>query len=169
MNEAVGFLGLLESRLLTPGEVDIARALFGAAVDWAGVRVMQLPPLGFWAMVPLGRTILYSRLRARRDFADAPAEEQGVFVHELAHVWQAGRGVVLAFAKLSALGRSAYRYAAREGARLDDYNIESQAEIARHLFLARRGYREDGAPARAWLEGVWSGASRDFRDRRRSA
>ncbi len=151
---------MFERRGLTEGELDLARALFGEDADWARVQVVQLPPLGFWAMAPLKHTILYSRLRARRDFSDAPVGEQGVFVHELAHVWQAARGIVLALAKLSALGRKAYRYQPREGARLSDYNIESQAEIARHLFLARRGLHEENAPARAWLEGIWASAKR---------
>ena len=37
---------------------------------------------------------------------------------------------------------------------------EQQAEIARHLFLARAGEPAAGAPAREWLEEVWREASR---------
>ena len=55
---------------------------------------------GFAAMVPLGKTILFSKWRARRDFSRAPVTEQAWLIHELAHVWQARRGVVLAIAKI---------------------------------------------------------------------
>lgn len=144
-----------ERRALSVGEIALGRAMFGDAIGWAHVRIVQTPPLGFAAMVPLGKTIVFSRWRAARDFAAAPAKKQGWFVHELAHVWQAARGTVLAAAKLKALGRKAYVYEPRAGATLGEYNIESQAEIARHVFLARSGEPEVGAPERAWLEGIW--------------
>jgi hypothetical protein len=83
-------------------------------------------------------------------------DEQGWFVHELAHVWQAARGVVLAGAKLGALGKRAYLYKPRAGAVLADYNIERQAEIARHLFLARAGVCEPDMPPSGWLEDIWA-------------
>jgi hypothetical protein len=72
-------------------------------------------------------------------------------------VWQARRGVLLAAAKFRALGKRAYAYAAQDGAKLSDYNIERQAEIVRHLFLARQGAPAEGAPPRAWLEDMWAG------------
>jgi hypothetical protein len=142
-------------RRLGAAETALARGVYGDEIDWPRVRIMQIPPLGFAAMVPFGSEILYSGAPARRDFASAPLAEQGLFIHELAHVWQARCGVVLAFAKLSALGRAAYRYEPRAGARFADYNIERQAEIARHLFLARAGAQTPAA--RDWLEEVWAG------------
>jgi hypothetical protein len=147
---------LLERRALTEGEIAIGRAMFGDEIPWARVRIFQAPRLGFYAMVPWGLTIVYSRLGAARDFAEAPPHEQGVFVHELAHVWQARRGVVLWLAKLGALGRKAYSYQPRARAALWDYNIESQAEIVRHLFHARCGACATGAPPQDWLEQIWA-------------
>jgi len=145
-------------RKLTSGEIALGRSLFGSCIDWARIGVFQAPSfLGFSAMVPLGHTIVFSKWRAAQDFSKAEASEQSWFVHELAHVWQAKRGVVLAAAKLSALGKNAYAYTARTGAKLKDYNIERQAEIARHLYLERVGAPEHGAPQRAWLEDVWAG------------
>ena len=146
---------LFERRSLTHGEIAVGRSVFGGAIDWPRVRILQLPPFVFAAMVPLGKTIVFSRWRAARDFAAAPLNEQGWFVHELAHVWQAARGTVLAAAKLKALGKRAYAYEPRVGATLANYNIERQAEIARHVFLARAGKPEAGAPERAWLEEIW--------------
>ena len=107
-------------------------------------------------MVPLGRTIVFSKWRAWRDFAAAPVSEQAWVVHELMHVWQAAHGRVLALAKLGALGERAYRYQPRPGAKLNHYNIERQAEIARHLYLARIGAPDPEAPPLAWLEEIWA-------------
>jgi hypothetical protein len=145
-----------QSRPLTPGEIGVGGSVFGDEIAWPRVRVLQAPQLGFGAMVPLGRTIVFSRWRAVHDFAHAPLDERGWFVHELMHVWQAARGVVLAGAKLRALGKSAYTYEAKPGAPLKSYNIERQAEIARHLYVARNGGREPGMPARVWLEEIWN-------------
>jgi type VI secretion system secreted protein VgrG len=145
-----------ERRALSKGEIVIGRGVFGDAVAWDSVRVLQAPPLPFGAMVPLGKAIVFARWRAAKDFAEVALNEQGWFVHELAHVWQAARGTVLAAAKLGALGKQAYTYKPRVGAKLTDYNIESQAEIARHVFLTRAGKAEAGAPPREWLEDVWA-------------
>ncbi|MEZ5995053.1 MAG: hypothetical protein R3C25_04810 [Hyphomonadaceae bacterium] len=156
MHKDIHRMGAGERRNLTAGETALGRGVFGDEIDWPRVRVLQAPALSFGAMVPLGRTIVFSKWRAARDFAAASLGEQGWLVHELAHVWQARRGVVLAGAKLGALGKRAYAYQARAGAKLIDYNIERQAEIARHLFLARAGAAEDAMPPLAWLEQVWA-------------
>jgi hypothetical protein len=144
-----------ERRALSAGEIALGRSMFGDVIEWPRVGILQTPPLGFAAMVPFGSTIVFSRWRAARDFAAVSVKEQGWFVHELAHVWQAARGTVLAAAKLKALGKKAYVYEPRAGATLHDYNIERQAEIARHLFLARIGEPEAGAPPQSWLEEIW--------------
>lgn len=146
-----------ERRPLTAGEIELGRVLFADEIDWPRVSVLQGPAaLGFGAMVPRGRTIVFGKWRAPRDFASATASEQGWFVHELMHVWQARRGVVLAAAKLNAIGQKAYVYKPLKSARLKQFNIERQAEIARHLWLARVGVNEPGMPDRDWLEGVWA-------------
>jgi hypothetical protein len=150
-----------ERRVLTAGEIELGRTLFGDEIDWRRVRILQALPLGFGAMVPIGHTIVFSKWRAAYDFAAAPLADQGWFVHELTHVWQAARGVVLAGAKLRALGKGAYVYKPHTP-KLSAYNIERQAEIARHLFLARAGFPEQGTPDREWLEETW--ASRGTRD-----
>ncbi|GAM98693.1 vgrG protein [alpha proteobacterium U9-1i] len=149
-------MGLFERRPLTAGEIGIGKRVFGDEIDWPRVRVFQGPPLGFGAMVPRGRTIVFSKWRAARDFTRANANEQGWLVHELMHVWQAAHGKVLAISKLGALGSKAYAYSPKAGVSLRKFNIESQAEIARHLYLARLGAPESGAPDKQWLEQVWS-------------
>jgi hypothetical protein len=161
MNDAQGRMRIGERRALSAGEIALGRSLFDEhEIAWARVRVAQAPALGFGAMVPLGRTIIFSRWRAARDFASASIEEQGWFAHELMHVWQAARGTVLAGAKLRALGKRAYDYKPKLGLKLAHYNIERQAEIARHLFLARAGAPEPAAPDLAWLEAIWATRSK---------
>lgn len=145
-----------ERRALSWGEVVIGRSIFDEEIDWPAVRILQAPALGFGAMVPVGKTIMFSKWRAARDFAGAPLDDRGWFVHELAHVWQAAHGVFLASAKLHALGRKAYEYKPWPGAKFADFNIERQAEIARHLYLVREGVRAPALPPRAWLEEVWA-------------
>ncbi len=142
-------------RRLTGGEKAIGRAVFGREIDLDAVRIQQIPPAPFAAMVPFRHTILFSMWRAARDFADAPAPERGWLIHELAHVWQARRGVLLAAAKLKALGREAYAYRWEPGKPFESYNIEQQAEIARHLYLARIGEPDARAPALERLEALW--------------
>lgn len=156
MKADTGLMRTYETRALTRGEIAFAAKVFGGEIDWPRIRVLQAPWLGFGAMVPLGRTIVFSKWPAVRDFAASSAGEQGWFVHELMHVWQAGHGVPLALAKLGALGARAYSYKPRPAAKLRQYNIESQAEIARHLYLARIGAPEKDAPDRAWLEAIWA-------------
>jgi hypothetical protein len=143
-------------RALTEGEVALGLVVFADEIAWERVRVLQAPRFGFGAMAPFGGLIIFSNWRAAQDFAEAPVGEQGWFVHELAHVWQSTRGMFLPALKLGALGKGAYAYKARKSAAFKEYNIERQAEIARHLWLARTGVREAGMPEHAWLEDVWA-------------
>ena len=143
-------------RRLTQREVALGRIVFGDEIAWGRVRIAQAPPLGFGAMAPIAHWIIFSNWRAPLDFGDVSAHEQGWFVHELAHVWQSQQGMFLPALKLMALGKGAYAYKACKDAALRDYNIERQAEIARHLWLARRGCADKAMPDRDWLEAVWA-------------
>ncbi len=144
-----------ERRRLTDGEVRLGRSVFGDEIEWRAVRIVQMPSLlMFVGMVPFGDTIIFAKYRAPRDFARAPLEAQGLFIHELAHVWQARRGLFLPAAKLGALTKSAYSVKLERGKAFDAYNIEAQAEIARLLFLSREGV-ETAAPA-SELEALWA-------------
>lgn len=138
-------------RALTRGEIALAQSIFADEIAWARVRVIQAPPAGFGAMAPFRYAIIFSGWAAALDFSTAPLAEQGWFIHELAHIWQAGQGVNLPFAKLSALGRNAYAVRLTPEKSFSDYNIEQQAEIVRGVFLARAAGRLDIA-----LEQVWA-------------
>ena len=155
MPKTIPRMSLFSRRGLTAGEREIARTVFGRELDTDIVRIQQAPPAPFAAMVPHRRTILFSAWRAALDFSLASAHERGWFVHELAHVWQARRGVVLAAAKLRALGREAYGYRFEPGRSFEAYNIEQQAEIARHLYMHRVGEPVPSSPLRERLEELW--------------
>ena len=74
------------------------------------------------------------------DFSAAPLHAQAHFIHEMVHVWQAQQGVNLLFAKLKAGDdAAAYAYSADPDCRWDSLNIEQQAMVVQHRFLASRG------------------------------
>jgi hypothetical protein len=60
-------------------------------------------------MAPLRHTIIFSGWKAAADFAARPWPEQGWFIHELAHVWQAGQGVSSAACQIVRPRTKAYR------------------------------------------------------------
>lgn len=80
------------------------------------------------------------------DFANAPLSAQGLFIHELAHVWQHQKGI---FLPLRRHMFSRYSYSLKPGAPLESYGIEQQAEIIRHAFLLRKGARLPGVGDKA--------------------
>lgn len=146
----------LALRRLTPGERALAAEVFGAGLDAARVRLLALPAwdrafvAGPGLMVWPGRT-------APADFSDAPLRLQAVFVHELTHVWQAQAGVRLLLAKLKAGDRpSAYAYDLSQDPEFAALNIEQQAMVVEHAFLADRGLEAPYGPERyARLRPSW--------------
>jgi hypothetical protein len=85
------------------------------------------------------------------DFACAPLHAQGLFIHEMTHVWQRQKGIWLPVARHPFCR---YSYSLKPGWRLERYGLEQQAEIVRHAFLLRAGVNVPGAPALAIYESV---------------
>lgn len=128
----------LRLRRLTAGERDLADEVFGSALDAARVRIFALPS---WsrAFVAGPGLIVWPARTLPADVSAAPLRTQAVFVHELTHVWQAQRGVRLLLAKIKAGdGAAAYAYDLTEMA-FEAMNIEQQASVVEHAFLAARG------------------------------
>lgn len=135
-------------RRLTTAERDLAREVFGSGLDAARVRVFAAP---LWprAFAPCSRLIVWPAKGALEDFGAASVRLQSVFVHELTHVWQAQHGVNLLAAKLRAGdGPRAYAYDLGRDCDFAGLNIEQQAMMVQHAFLAARGA---GAPYPAEL------------------
>lgn len=125
-------------RPLTRGETALAKGVFGNALDAGRVRIAALPawPRAFVAGPAL---VFWPARSAFRDFSLASLSLQSVLVHELVHVWQAQSGVNLLAAKLKAGdGPDAYRYEPEACAGFGDLNIEQQAMVVQHAFLAAR-------------------------------
>jgi hypothetical protein len=138
-----------ETRPLTPGEIALARSVFGDAIDYARVRIVR----GRWwpfqpravAMAPDGSIYfppdgpLWSA-----DFAGEALPLQGLFIHEMTHVWQVQKnGRWYLPLMRHPLCRYRYRLAAARPFRR--YGIEQQAEIVRHSFLLAHGLAVPGA------------------------
>ena len=138
----------LDRRPLTRGERELCRSVFGDAVDpdrtgvahrkWAFFQPANV------AMAPTG-TIHFNPAGEgyREDFSAASLTSQGLFIHEMTHVWQTqARGRW--WLPLMRHPFCRYDYRLVPSRPFHDYGIEQQAEIVRHAFLARgRGERAD--------------------------
>ena len=122
--------------------------MFGDAIDYDQVRIAQRK----WAffqpretvMAPTGAIHFHpAGSRYREDFATAALSDQGLFIHEMTHVWQHQKGIILPIARHPFCR---YSYAVKPGQPLERYGIEQQAEIVRHAFLLRAGAGVIGAP-----------------------
>jgi hypothetical protein len=144
-------------RPLTPGEIALARSVFGDAIDYAPVRVrgrkwaffqprgVVMAPMGHLHFHPDGG--LYCE-----DFSCPPGQDRveirrakGLFIHEMTHVWQAqqrGRWYLV----LMRHPFARYDYVLVPGRPLERYGLEQQAEIVRHYWLLTQGLTIAGAP-----------------------
>lgn len=146
------------ARLLTPGERELAHSVFGEAVATTAVEIRRrkwfpFQPRGT-VMAPMGHIHFHPcSPHYRHDFAIASPDAQGLFIHEMVHVWQAqtkGRW----WLPLMRHPLCRYDYELRPGRPLSRYGIEQQAEIVRHAFLARIGAPAVGQPDMADLENL---------------
>ena len=133
----------MDVRPLTPGEIELARTIFGDAIDYGRVRLFRgkwwpLQPPGT-AMAPTGDIHFHPNGGGwSQDFASEPLGQQAYFMHELTHVWQAqtkGRF----YLPLMRHPFCRYRFELEPGKTFDRYGLEQQAEIVRFDFLARNG------------------------------
>ena len=134
-----------QSRPLTAGEVELARSMFGDAINYDRVRLVRrkwwpFQPRGI-VMAPTGHVHFHpADPRWSEDFSRSPLELQGLLIHELTHVWQAQtRGRY--YLPLMRHPFCRYSYHLAPGRPFDRYGLEQQAEIVRHAFLARHGVR----------------------------
>lgn len=136
-------------RALTSGEVELARSVFGDAIDYARVRMKRRKWFPFQpatvAMAPLGHIHFHpaSALYCD-DFGSAKLSRQGLFIHEMTHVWQVQEKGLL-YVMLMRHPFSRYQYRLKPGQPFSRYGIEQQAEIVRHAFLVRHGATVPGA------------------------
>lgn len=145
-------------RPLTAGERVLAASVFAGALDCDPVRIVRrkwrpLQPRGT-AMAPDGKIWFHPESPwLSADFSREPLGTQGLFVHELVHVWQVQRwGRWHLILLRHPLCR--YRYRLAPGRPFARYGLEQQAEMVRHLFLWRHRLAPGGAAPREALEEV---------------
>ena len=139
------------ARPLTPGEIALARSVFGDSIDYPRVRLVRrrwwpFQPRGV-VMAPSGHIHFHPDSPLwRDDFAAASLSLQGLFIHEMTHVWQAHRHGRF-YLPLMRHPFCRYDYRLVEGRPFDRYGLEQQAELVRHRFLADHGATVAQAPA----------------------
>jgi hypothetical protein len=129
----------LASRALTEGEVAMASALFGAAIDYARVRIHDRRYMPFQpkncAMTPNGR-LYFHHSCFLDDYAAGDVHAQHWFMHEMVHVWQHQLGYPVRLRGAVRLGLS-YEYRLRAGATLADFNMEAQGDLLADYFVLK--------------------------------
>jgi hypothetical protein len=140
----------MTSRPLTPGEIALARSIFGEAIDYPAVRLFRRKWWPFQpravAMAPTGNIHFHPRGNLwSEDFSLEPLGTQAFFIHELTHVWQAqARGRF--YLPLMRHPFCRYRYKIVPGRPFSRYGLEQQAEIVSHIFLAENDAAIAGPP-----------------------
>ena len=131
------------ARPLTHGEIELARSVFGDATDYDQVKMVRrkwwpLQPKGI-VMAPTGNIHFHPASPLwSEDFSRERLSLQGLFIHEMTHVWQSqARGRF--YLPLMRHPFCKYTYDLVEGRPFGRYGLEQQAEMVRHRFLADRG------------------------------
>jgi hypothetical protein len=148
----------MDSRSLTAGEIEIARSVFHDAIDYSQVRLIKrkwwplqprntiMTPCGNLHFHPDGSTW-------SSDFSKEGIELQGLFIHEMTHVWQSQKRGRF-YLPLMRHPFCRYDYSIRAGWWLDRYGLEQQAEIVSHAFLMRHGKGPPGVAPHFQLETI---------------
>ena len=133
------------NRGLTPREIELARSVFGDAIDYSKVRLFK----GKWwplhprsaAMAPMGNIYFHPEGEVwSEDFSREPLVRQGFFIHEMTHVSQSQKSGCF-YLPLMRHPFCRYSYELKPGKPFHRYGLEQQAEIVAHSFLARHGAR----------------------------
>jgi len=129
-------------RMMTPGEITMARLIFGHSIVYSQVWVHcdSYLPFGLQGkhvgMSPNGE-IYFRKEEYLPDFSfTADRSKQHFFIHELAHVWQHQHGQ---WVRLRGMFSWAANYTYRlDKKKLTEYSLEQQASIIADYWLLRR-------------------------------
>lgn len=143
-------------RSLTQAERNLAASIFGDAIDYETVRLNRKKWFPFQpvqtVMAPNGAIWFHPKGSLWcDDFCQTSVRRQGLFLHEMTHVWQHQKGI---FLPLRRHPFCRYSYSLKPGWPLHRYGIEQQAEIVRHVFLLREGLEVPGAPGKVSYESI---------------
>jgi hypothetical protein len=143
-------------RPLTARETALVVSVFGNAIDLDRVRIHNRRWWWFQprtiTMAPDGHLWFHPKSTLFcDDFCDRDMTLQGLFIHEMVHVWQHQTGI---FLPLRRHPFCRYDYSLKPGWTLRQYGIEQQAEIVRHIFLLRNNVKVPGAPPLSQYDGI---------------
>ena len=131
-------------RLLTTGEIQLAKFVFLSTIDYPKVWIHRGSYLPFnlkdesTAMTPNGE--IYFCDQYRDDFSQSTDDLQHMFIHEMSHVWQRAKGMNVIRRGLVSWIVS-YRYTL-DGRILSEYSMEQLAQIiADNFILQIHGYK----------------------------
>ena len=131
----------MQRRYLTEGEQGLCRSVFKDAIDYTQVQIFNHK---WWLFQPAKVTMapdgnLWFHPKGGLfcdDYCGQSLSLQGLFIHEMTHVWQHQCGVFLPLARHPFCS---YDYELVPGKPYAKYGIEQQAEIVRHVFLLGKG------------------------------
>ena len=124
-----------QSRLLTTGEIALARSVFGDSINLDEVQLKTAWwVLKHYAVSPNGH-IYFNQADWIIDFSDAPLSKKSWLIHELTHVWQLQQGLKVV---RGALIDRRYDYVLKTGKSFFNYGIEQQARMVQDYFIRRQ-------------------------------
>ncbi|MEZ0226896.1 MAG: hypothetical protein ACAH83_20250 [Alphaproteobacteria bacterium] len=136
-------------RAMAPGEIALAKSIFGDSIDYSRVRVCRkisessaiATALKNHIFVPPGWDQT-GDISAQSDNNIQDALRKGVFLHEMTHVWQDGKSLMWVFKSLAtgfqgSIGRDVYKYDMHDGKKFTDLGIEQQARLVEDFVVAR--------------------------------
>ncbi|BBM03562.1 vgr related protein [Microbulbifer sp. GL-2] len=139
-----------ESRFLTEGEKELASSIFGEVIsDYDSVKVIRDKYIFFQTknvvMAPDGNIYFHPKSAAYRDdfSVDGNIDLQGLFIHEMTHVYQHQLGIDV---RKAALNRN-YKYElpivlpSKGGRPFSKYSLERQGDIVRDYFWLKNNSR----------------------------
>ncbi|AEK63261.1 PAAR domain-containing protein [Collimonas fungivorans] len=147
-------------RPLTPGEIDLAKKVFGTSVDYSKIKVHNgayMVGAGSNAMTPNGEMYFPSDYY-QADFSINDDSDRIWFIHEMTHVWQYQLGYSVKWGGIKIQLKGGYKYnpgqtvaraykydpTADFGKTMSDFNMEQQGDLVSHYFdaiyLSGEGY-----------------------------
>lgn len=142
-----------QGRPLTPGEIAIAREVFGNTIDYNRVTVYNGPPRifnmvelnkdGLGAISPGGNIFLVGANCQKPDLSKGTNADRNLLIHELTHVWQHQQGrfvnceAMALFVKSGFEYDRAYAYDLNTTQKFLTLNLEQQAHMVEDYYALR--------------------------------
>ncbi|HBO38476.1 MAG TPA: hypothetical protein DD638_07410 [Pasteurellaceae bacterium] len=138
-----------KGRLLTAGELALAKNIFKDSIDYSKVKIHRGEYLWFGiqnnhtAMTPNGE-MYFPKNIYKKDYSDGDNFDKHLFVHEMVHIWQyrlgysvKSVGIWIGMKGGYGKGAPAYQYEHLLSTRkkLSEFNMEQQADIIADFFV----------------------------------